>query len=249
MKNISLSILGIVIFIIGWYILSLGYTPNQLPSPKDTFLAFIEIYEDGTLIEHTLASLKRFIIGYSAGGILGIIIGLIAGRYLCIFSFFDGLAQLIRPISPVAWFPLAVLWFGIGDAPAIFIIILATFFPVFLSTISGVRNVDPLLLKVSQNFGASEFKTLFSVLIPASFPSIVMGLNIGMATAWIHLVAGEMLGAQSGLGYMIVDARNFLRSDLIICGMVLIGIIGWSMNIIMKKIEKSVNRRWGVCDV
>lgn len=249
MKNLSLSTLGIVIFIIGWYILSLGYTPNQLPSPKDTFLAFIEIYEDGTLVEHTVASLKRFVIGYSAGGILGIILGLIAGRYLCVFSFFDGLAQLIRPISPVAWFPLAVLWFGIGDAPAIFIIILATFFPVFLSTISGVRNVDPLLLKVSQNFGASEFKTLFSVLIPASFPSIVMGLNIGMATAWIHLVAGEMLGAQTGLGYMIVDARNFLRSDLIICGMVLIGIIGWSMNIIMKKIEKSVNRRWGVSDV
>lgn len=231
---------------VGWYFLSLKYTPNQLPSPMDTFKALVEIAEDGTLVEHILASLSRFVTGYSTGAICGIVLGLIAGRYLLVFSFFDGLVQLIRPISPVAWFPLAVLWFGIGDAPAIFIIILATFFPVFLSTISGVKQVDPLLLKVSQNFGASELKTLFSVIIPSSFPHIVMGLNIGMATAWIHLVAGEMLGAQSGLGYMIVDARNFLRSDLIICGMVLIGIIGWVINMIMIKIEKAVNKRWGV---
>ncbi|RXJ77970.1 sulfonate ABC transporter permease [Arcobacter sp. F155] len=249
MRNTCLGILGIFVFVIGWYILSLGYTPNQLPSPQDTYIAFLEILEDGTLFEHLIASLNRFGVGYFSGAILGMIIGLLAGRYLLVFSFFDSLVQLIRPISPVAWFPLAVLWFGIGDAPAIFIIILATFFPVLLSTISGVKHVDPLLLKVSQNFGASELKTFFSVIIPASFPHIVMGLNIGMATAWIHLVAGEMLGAQSGLGYMIVDARNFLRSDLIICGMILIGIIGWVINILMKKFEKYVNKRWGVRDV
>lgn len=248
-RNCSLGIFGILLFVLGWYTLSLNYTSNQLPSPIDTYLAVAEIYEDGTLVEHIAASMHRFVVGYSVGAVLGIILGLIAGRYLTVFSLFDSLVQVIRPISPIAWFPLAVLWFGIGDAPAIFIIIIATFFPVFLSTISGVKHVDPLLLKVSQNFGASEFKTLFSVIIPASFPHIVMGLNIGMATAWIHLVAGEMLGAQSGLGYLIVDARNFLRSDLIITGMVLIGIIGWVLNIVMKKVEKAVNRRWGVRDV
>jgi len=246
MRNFVLGFIGVIVFVIGWQILSQNYTSNQLPEPLEAFSAIIEIAQEGILVEHLVASLNRFIIGYGSGAIAGIILGLILGRYFIMFKLCDTLIQIIRPISPVAWFPLAVLWFGIGDAPAIFIIILATFFPVLLSTISGVGHVDPLLLKVSKNFGASEFKTLFSVIIPASFPHIVMGLNIAMGTAWIHLVAGEMLGAQSGLGYLIVDARNFLRSDLIIAGMILIGLIGWGMNFAMKRFEKSVKKRWGV---
>lgn len=246
MRNFFLGFIGVALFIIAWQILSQNYTSNQLPQPLEAFDAIIEIAQEGILFEHLVASLHRFAIGYGSGAILGILLGLILGRYLMVFKLCDTLIQIIRPISPVAWFPLAVLWFGIGDAPAIFIIVLATFFPVLLSTISGVGHVDTLLLKVSKNFGASEFKTLFSVIIPASFPHIVMGLNIAMGTAWIHLVAGEMLGAQSGLGYLIVDARNFLRSDLIIAGMLLIGLIGWGMNFLMKRFEKRVKRRWGV---
>lgn len=241
-----LGSIGVVLFIIGWQLLSLNYTSNQLPQPLEAVEAIIEIAQEGILYEHLVASLHRFIVGYGSGAIAGILFGLILGRYMTMFKLCDTLIQIIRPISPVAWFPLAVLWFGIGDAPAIFIIVLATFFPVMLSTISGIGHIDPLFLKVSKNFGASELKTFFSVIIPASFPHIVMGLNIAMGTAWIHLVAGEMLGAQSGLGYMIVDARNFLRSDLIIAGMILIGLIGWGMNFLMKKFQKSVKKRWGV---
>lgn len=246
MRNMLLGSVGVILFVIGWQIISFKYTSNQLPQPLEAVNAIIEIAQEGVLTEHLIASLHRFAIGYGSGAIAGILLGLILGRYFVVFKLCDTLIQIIRPISPVAWFPLAVLWFGIGDAPAIFIIVLATFFPVMLSTISGVGHVDPLLLKVSKNFGAGEFKTLFSVIIPASFPHIVMGLNIAMGTAWIHLVAGEMLGAQSGLGYLIVDARNFLRSDLIIAGMILIGLIGWGMNFVMKRFEKSVKKRWGV---
>lgn len=246
MRKFCLSLFGIVLFGVAWQFVAGHYTPEQLPPPLDAWKAIVEISEDGTLLVHLGASLKRFLIAYTAGALGGILVGLLLGRYTLFLASFDTLIQVIRPISPVAWFPLAVLWFGIGDAPAIFIIILATFFPVLLSTISGVRHVDKLLLKVSENFGASEFKTLFNVIIPASFPHIVMGLNIAMGTAWIHLVAGEMLGAQSGLGYLIVDARNFLRSDLIVAGMILIGLIGWLMNFGMKHFEKSVKRRWGV---
>lgn len=246
MRNLLLGLIGVVVFVICWQLLSQNYTSNQLPQPSEAVQAIVEMAEDGILVEHLVASLHRFVVGYSSGAVAGIIMGLILGRYFIAFKLCDTLIQIIRPISPVAWFPLAVLWFGIGDAPAIFIIILATFFPVLLSTISGVGHIDPLLLKVSKNFGASEFKTFFSVIIPASFPHIVMGLNIAMGTAWIHLVAGEMLGAQSGLGYLIVDARNFLRSDLIIAGMILIGFIGWGMNFSMKRFEKSVKRRWGM---
>jgi NitT/TauT family transport system permease protein len=151
----------------------------------------------------------------------------------------------LRPISPIAWFPLAVLWFGIGNPPAIFIIFLAAFFPILLATISGVRDVDPLHLKVAANFGAGRVFTFLAVILPAAFPHVMVGLHIALGTAWIHLVAGEMLGAQSGLGYLIVDARNFLRTDLIIAGMLLVGVLGLAINAAMRRAEGLVRRRWG----
>ncbi|MFV0480684.1 MAG: ABC transporter permease [Campylobacteraceae bacterium] len=245
MRNLFFSFIGVAIFLVGWQYLSSRYSADQLPPPLDIYKAAKELIEDGVLVAHFLASMKRFFIAYFIGAIGGIVLGLLLGRYTTLFSFCDMLIQILRPISPIAWFPLAVLWFGIGDNPAIFIIIIATFFPVLLSTIAGVRNVDKVYLKVSENFGASEIKTFFSVIVPAAFPHIVMGLNLAMGIAWINLVAGEMLGAQSGLGYIIVDARNMLRVDLIILGMVLIGLTGLVMNIVMKYFEKMVKNRWG----
>jgi NitT/TauT family transport system permease protein len=172
-------------------------------------------------------------------------LGLLLGGFAPAGRACDPLLQLLRPISPIAWFPLAVLWFGIGNPPAIFIIFLAAFFPILLATISGVRDVDRLHLKVAANFGAGRAFTFLAVVLPAAFPHIMVGLHIALGTAWIHLVAGEMLGAQSGLGYLIVDARNFLRTDLIIAGMLLVGALGLGINAAMRRVEAQVRRRWG----
>ena len=139
-----------------------------------------------------------------------------------------------------------MLWFGVGNAPAIFIITLAAFFPILLSTVSAVRTVPPVYLRVAQNYGAGRLLLLRSVLLPAAFPTIVVGLRIAMGAAWIHLVAGEMLGAQSGLGFLIVDARNFLRTDLIVAGMLTVGFLGLAIDRLVAWAEHRVKQAWGL---
>lgn len=222
------------------------YPPDQLPPPRLVAEALREIAESGQLVEHVRASLARFAVAYGLAALTAVPLGLVLGNWAAARRAADPLLQLLRPISPIAWFPLAVLWFGIGNPPAIFIIFLAAFFPMLVATISGVAHVDRLFLKVAANFGAGRAQTFFHVILPAAFPHIVVGLHIALATAWVHLVAGEMLGAQSGLGFLIVDARNFLRTDLIIAGMLVVGVLGLLINAAMRQAERLVQTRWGV---
>jgi NitT/TauT family transport system permease protein len=233
-------------FLVIWQWGSSFYTQEQLPPPFTVLSAIRELSGEGVLFQHIMVSIGRFTAGYLLAVAAAVPLGLVLGRYLLMYQSAEPLIQLLRPISPVAWFPLAVLWFGIGNAPAIFIIFYAAFFPVLLATISGVVHVDRMLLSVAANFGVSEFHVFYKVIIPAAFPHIVMGLNLAAGVAWIHLVAGEMLGAQSGIGYMIVDARNFLRTDMIIAGMLIVGLLGIIVNLIAKKAEWVVKRRWGM---
>lgn len=221
------------------------YTPYQLPGPRDVFLGIGELARTGTLKKHVVISLYRFGLGYSLAVAAGIPLGLLLGWYSRLFLAFDPFIQVLRPISPIAWFPLAILWFKVGNPPAIFIIFMSAFFPTLLSTIAAVRQVEPVYFKVAANFGTRPRDTFVKVIFPAAFPNIMVGLHIALGTAWIHLVAGEMLGAQSGLGYMIVDARNFLRTDLIIGGMLLVGAIGLVFDKLIGWLEKRIRRNWG----
>jgi NitT/TauT family transport system permease protein len=246
------SVLAPLVMIAGFLVLwqwgSGHYTEEQLPPPATVIEALKELSDEGVLFEHVNVSVRRFASGYLMAAAVAVPLGLLIGRYLVLLKAAEPVIQLLRPISPVAWFPLAVLWFGIGNAPAIFIIFYAAFFPILLATIHGVVNVNKLLLKVAENFGVPEIKIFYKVIIPAAFPHIIMGLNLAAGVAWIHLVSGEMLGAQSGIGFMIVDARNFLRTDMIIAGMLLVGLLGIAVNMLAKKTESLVKRRWGMQD-
>ncbi|GAM10239.1 putative ABC transporter permease protein [Geobacter sp. OR-1] len=235
-----------VAFIALWQLAAGRYTPEQLPGPADVLKAIKELSDNGVLWGHIGISLVRFGSAYLLAVAIAIPLGLFLGRFSRCHAAIDPLIQVLRPISPIAWFPLAVLWFGIGNAPAVFIIFLAAFYPVLLTTISAVRGVPPLYLKVAGNFGAGSRMTFLRVIVPAAFPGIMVGLHIAVGTAWIHLVAGEMLGAQSGLGFMIVDARNFLRTDQIMAGMLLVGLLGLGIYRGMKAVERLLGRRWGV---
>ena len=230
----------------GWYLVAGHYPPEQFPGPLEVARALIELTADGTLWTNTWISLARFVTGYLLAVAVAMPIGLLLGRRNSIQRALDPLIQVVRPISPIAWFPLAVLWFGIGNAPAIYIIFLAAFFPVLLTTISAVRAIPAIYLKVATNFGARPGMTFLRVIVPAAFPGIMVGLHIAVGTAWIHLVAGEMLGAQSGLGYMIVDARNFLRTDVIMAGMLVIGLLGLAIYRGMRALERLIGRHWGL---
>lgn len=229
-----------------WQVAAGFYTVEQLPPPLTVFSGLQELAVSGVLWQHIGVSLARFAVSYSLAAIIAIPLGLLLGWYTWSYKAVDPVIQLLRPISPIAWFPLAVLWFGIGNPPAVFIIFLSAFFPILLSTIRAVRRVDPLYLRVAANFGAAKPMLFFKVVIPAAFPYITTGLNIAVGVAWIHLVAGEMLGAQSGLGYLIVDSRNFLRTDWIMGGMLVVGIMGLAINSTMGWLERKISRRWGM---
>lgn len=216
------------------------------PAPLDVAKAFAEISVDGTLADGVTASMFRFVIGYLLSVVAGIGLGLLIGNVNILFRLTNPVIQMIRPIAPVAWMPFIVLLIGIGDTPAIVIIFLAGFFPVLLTTARGVHTVDETYLKVASNYGISRLKTVFSIILPAVFPQIANSLHIALGTSWIFLVSGEMVGTQSGLGYMIIDARNNLRTDILLATMIVIGVIGFILDYLIGKFEKKVLSYYGI---
>ena len=219
-----------------------GVKTSLLPGPLDVLAALTDVVESGVLFEHELASLFRVAMGFLLATIFAVPLGLLMGTRKFLHITLDPILQGIRTISPISWIPLAILWFGIGDKPAIFIIFITAFFPILLSTALSIRHVDPLLLRVGTNFGATQKQLLFKIILPAVTPYIVIGLKISLGVSWIIVVAAEMVGMSSGLGYMILDARNFLRTDLIIAGMFVIGIIGFTLDRLLTLIEVQVKR-------
>ena len=243
MKKI-LSIKNVVVSVAVLILIS-SYNKALFPSPKMAFDALLEMIENGRLFENIRTSIYRFAVGYSISVVSAVILGLILGRIPKVFQYVNPVLQLLRPISPTAWMPFIVLLFGIGDVPAIVIIFIAAFFPVLLSTVAAVGNIDPIYLKVSKNFGIKQPALTWKVIFPAAFPQIANGIHLALGTAWIFLVAGEMVGAQSGLGYQIIDARNNIRADILLATILVIGIIGILLDGILKIIEKAVMKSWG----
>ena len=248
MKSIINVILGFALLIVTWQaIIMIGnYDTVLFPAPIQVWDGIVSLIQDGTLFTHFQVSLLRFLAGYLSAVLVAIVLGLIFGRLPVLWNVLDPIAQVIRPVSPIAWSPFIVLWFGIGDIPAIVIIFIAAFFPVLLSTVSAVRKVDESYLKVAQNLEIKGFKLLRKIIFPAAFPYIANGLHIAVGTAWIFLVAGEMVGAQSGLGYLIIDSRNSMRLDLVMAGIVFIGVSGLLLDKAIGFFEAWINRQWGI---
>jgi ABC-type nitrate/sulfonate/bicarbonate transport system permease component len=151
--------------------------------------------------------------------------------------------ELFRPISPIAWIPLAILWFGIGLSGKVFIIFIGSFFPVLLNTIAGVKGVPPILITAAKTFGCSPLQLTTRVCVPAALPTIATGLRISFGTAWMTIIAAEMVAAKSGLGYMIIDGMEILRSDIVIVGMAVIGLLGFFWDAIFRGIEDWLRNR------
>ena len=227
-------------------IVSIGnFNQALLPTPTVALAALWELIIDGTLISHIGASMYRFALGYLSAVIVAIPLGLLFGRFKTLFLYVNPVIQLLRPVSPLAWLPFIVLWFGIGDLPAAIIIFIATFFPVLLATVSAVNHIDPVYYKVAANFEIKGLPLIYKVVLPASFPQIAAGLRLALGAAWVFLVCGEMAGPQSGLGYLIVDARNNLRADILAADILVIGFIGLMLDSSLRFIEKSILKSWG----
>ena len=248
MKNVRHLIGAAAVTLLFWQAICAfsGWHEALFPSPLAAFLGFVELLKDGVLFEDVAASLVRFAVGYFASVLLALAAGLIHGWYSKVWAYLNPIAQVLRPVSPVAWLPFIVLFFGIGEAPAIVIIFLAAFFPVLLATVAAVQKLDPVYLKVAQNFGIKEPAVFTKIILPAIFPQIATGLHLALGTAWVFLVAGEMVGAQSGLGFLIIDARNNLRADLLMAAILTIGLLGLLLDSAMSLAERQLYRAWGI---
>lgn len=253
MKQIKHGIITFLIIGIFWHLMITVFqiNPALFPSPAGVEKVFIELVTSGLkgstsglpLISHVSISLIRFFIGYFVAAVAGISIGLLLGSFPMLFSFINPLLQLLRPVAPVAWMPFIVLWFGIGNIPAIVIIFIAGFFPVVLSTASAIQNLDPIYHKVAQNFGLKKGIYVLKIALPAAMSQIITSLRLALGTSWIFLVSGEMVGAQSGLGFLVMDSKNCLRPDALLAVIFVIGVIGLLLDTLIRLIEGEITCR------
>ena len=248
LKSIGKFFLSISLLLIIWEaaVFFSGTPAHLLPPPRHVGFALVEMFTDGSLFLHLFVSLRRFAIAYVMSCVLGIVLGIVFGWFKLIWALIEPIVLLLKPISPVAWTPFVMLWFGLGDAPAIFTIGIAGFFNMLLATVGAVSNVNSSYMRVAQNFGLSRFQTLRKIVIPASFPYIAQGLHSALTASWIFLVAGELMGVTTGLGFFVNDARHTLRSDLILAGIVIIGSIGLLLDKLLQWLEKFVAKKWGL---
>lgn len=238
-RFLSIALLAVLVLL--WQYLASHYANTYLlPTPLIIWESFVKLYEQGIIITNIKDSLFRFCVGFTLGAICAILLGLIFGFYKHIEVLFDPILQFLKPISPIAWFPFIVLWLGIGDIPAIAIIFIAVFFPILSLCISGVRQINPDFIKMAKNFGASELRIFGSIIIPGAFLHISSGLKLAACVAWIHLVAGEMVGAQSGVGYMIINGRDFNDNAMVFVGIIIIGALGYLISLIFDIIERGI---------
>jgi NitT/TauT family transport system permease protein len=196
----------------------------------------------GELIVDSLGSLYRVLVGFAVGAGLALPIGLAMGASRIVYTWLNPLFQLLRPIPPIAFIPLSILWFGLGNPPAIFLIALGAFFPVLMNTIAGVRQVDGIYLRAARNLGANGGTMFLRVILPAAVPYILTGMRIGIGTAFIVVIVSEMIAVNNGLGFRILEAREYFWSDKIIAGMITIGILGLAIDAGMNRLNNYLLR-------
>jgi NitT/TauT family transport system permease protein len=206
----------------------------------------VELVRLGRLWGDVAASLFRVTWGFLLAAGVGIPLGLVVGWSTRTFRALNPIVQGLRPVSPIAWIPIAILWFGIGDGAGIFLIFLSSFFPITVGTMAAVRNISMVHQRSARNFGLRGFELFRRVVLPAALPQIITSLRIALGVAWLVIVAAEMVGMDSGLGYLINDARNAgSRYDLVVATMIVIGVIGILLDLLVRKLENFDEVRWG----
>ena len=233
-----------ILLILVWQVLAVLVNNEFILPSVDSVVAVlihptVNILGSGSLLENGMTSLMRVVLGFAIGVLVAVPLGILMGHLEIANDLFDSIIQILRPIPPIAWIPLALAWFKIGLASILFIIFIGAFFPVLLNTIDGVRRVSRTWIETAYIFGTSELQLIYKVIIPAAAPTIWTGLRVGFGIAWMSVVAAEMLpGTSSGLGYLIMYSYNYGQVQVIIAGMIVIGLIGLFIDFILKEIER-----------
>ena len=245
LKRILPPLAVITVVVALWWAVVVQTRSAIFPTPWQVVTGALELAQDGTLWEHIGASLFRVGTGFALAMLLGIPLGLWMGWVSAAYDTLNPVFQMLRPISPIAWIPLAILWFGVGDVSPIFLIFISSVFPMIVQTSAGVHTIERRYLRAAANFGVSRAVLFQSVVIPAVLPEIIVGMRIGIGVAWLVVVAAEMIALRSGLGYLIMDSRNAgNRYDLVIAAMIIIGVIGLLLDGATRLLEKLKTVRW-----
>lgn len=222
---------------------------SVLPTPLEVVNALLELAEKGLLVRYAVSSLFRVTWAYLAAVLIGVPLGLIMGWFARVYQALNPLVQVMRPISPIAWIPLAIMWFGITESAPVFLIFIASLFSISVTATAAVRNIQTVYLRAAQNFGLGKVEMFRRVILPATLPQLLTGMRITLGIAWLVVVAAEMIVVNpraGGLGFLIIDAGSQgARYDLVVAGMLLIGLLGLLLDLLVRQLERFDEVRWG----
>lgn len=234
--------LGFLLLLAVWQtVVSLAdLSPVLLPPPLSVAEAFQDQFAKGLLLGDLIQSLQRVVVGFLGASVVAVTLGILLARVGWLSTVAHPLLETLRPIPPIAWIPLAILWFGIGNGPSYFVVGIGAFFPAFVNTYAGVTSVDPRYLEAARCLGATRRQLVFEVVVPAALPYVLTGLRVGLGIAWMAVVAAELIAAKSGLGYMIQLNRSLLETANVLVGMIMIGVVGflmsWGLRLLQKRL-------------
>lgn len=235
-----LSVLSILLVLLAWILLC-GVKPDIIPTPTAVFLRLCDItihpISKAILPVHILVSLARVLSAFALASIFGVTFGILLGWYETFHDIVWPVFEIIRPIPPIAWIPLIILWCGIGETSKVIIVFIGALVPIVLNTFSGIRQVDPMLLKAAKSVGAGDVATMFEVVLPASLPSIVAGMKTALSTGWMCVLAAEMVVAKQGVGFLIIRGMDSGDSALILTGMIVIGVVSAAITAVLNRLE------------
>ena len=227
------------LLVMGWQILSVaGFIPSRiLPAPTAIAQAGFHLAQTGELWTHLSVSAARAGAGFLIGGSLGLIFGVLTGLLKRAELLLDSSFQMLRNIPPLAMIPLVILWFGIGEEARVFLVALGVFFPVYLNTFNGIRSIDPGLLEMGKVYGLSNWQIITDIVLPGATPSILVGVRFSLGVAWIILIVGEQIAANSGIGYLAMNAREFMQTDIIVFSILLYALLGKFSDSLARQLE------------
>jgi ABC-type nitrate/sulfonate/bicarbonate transport system permease component len=247
-RALGYRLVAVAAFLVLWSLLAGAvvvlqlFNPIFLPGPWLVVGSLVELAAKGQLWVHVRATLERVAVGFGTGAALGVALGLAAGQLRPVRNLVEPVIELLRPIPPLAVLPLFIVWVGIGEPSKVGFITYATFFPIFLTTVTGVRQIDPLLLRAAASLGARGPRLFTRVILPAALPDILTGLRLGVALAFFVIVISEFIGAEHGLGYLINDGRNFFLVPQMLGAAVVLGLLGYAGNSLVRLLERRLLR-------
>ena len=240
----ALGLIVPVLLLVTWQVLVNRevYSRSQLPAPKDVWLAAQQLWDAGLLTEHIQVSVGRVVEGFLWGAGIAILVGLAVGLSPLVDALLSPTIQALRAVPSLAWVPLLILWLGIGDQPKITLVAIGVFFPVFTALVAGIAHIDRKLVEVGRAYGLRGPSLAWNIMLPAAAPSLLTGLRIGLAQGWLFLVAAELIGASTGLGFLLIDGQNTGRADIIVLSIVLLALLGKGTDLLLGLLERRVLR-------